>query len=130
MSDYIEVLRNSDLTLNPAGKNAECYRIYEAMSVGSVPVVEDGAGAASCGTASAADGHRVVLRLLKRHDAPVMYVSDWRRDLPALLRRERRMSPADVVARRLGVVGWYRKFRRKMRDTLVRVVRRKFFDGV
>jgi len=127
MNDYIRVLRNSDLTLNPAGKNVECYRIYEAMSLGSVPVVEDSTVAASCGTA-ASDGHRQLLRLLKQHQAPVIYISDWR-ELSAVLQRESQMSPADIVARRISVVHWYRKFRRKMRDSFVQVIHRKFFGG-
>jgi len=127
MSDYIKTLRSSDLTLNPAGQNVECYRIYEAMAVGSVPVIEDTTVAASCGTA-ASDGHRQVLRLLKLHEAPVIYVSDWR-ELAVVLQREQLMSPADVIARRISVVRWYRKFRRKMRDTFVRVIRQKFFGS-
>ena len=127
MNDYIETLRNSDLTLNPAGKNVECYRVYEAMAVGSVPVVEDAAVSTSCGT-DASDGHRQVLRLLKQHEAPVIYVSDWH-ELSAILQREQRMSHGDVVKRRIDVVRWYRTFRRKMRDTFVRVIRQKFFTS-
>ena len=127
MNDYVRVLRNSDLTLNPAGKNVECYRIYEAMAVGSVPVIEDTAIMASCGTA-VGDSRRDVLRLLKRHSAPVIYVSDWQ-ELTAVLQRERQLSPADVIARRISVVNWYRKFRRKMRDTFAYVVRQKFFGS-
>jgi len=127
MSDYIKVLRNSDLTLNPVGKNVECYRVYEAMAVGSVPVIEDITVTAMCGTA-VGDSHRRVLRLLKQHDAPVIYVSDWRQ-LSAVLEREQQMSSAEIIARRINVVNWYRKFRRKMRDTFVRVIRQKFFGS-
>ena len=127
MSDYIEVLRNSDLTLNPAGKNVECYRIYEAMSVGSVPVIEDITVTSSCGMV-ANDGHQQLLRLLKQHQAPVIYISDWWQ-LSAILQHEQQMSPADIVARRVSVVHWYWKFRRKMRDTFVHVIRQKFFGG-
>ncbi|XP_043349985.1 ribitol-5-phosphate xylosyltransferase 1 isoform X5 [Dermochelys coriacea] len=38
---YQDALLQSDLTLCPVGVNTECYRIYEACSYGSVPVVED-----------------------------------------------------------------------------------------
>jgi len=129
MNEYVEVLRNSDLTLNPAGKNVECYRIYEAMALGSVPVIEDTSVAAFCGTA-VGDNHirRQVLRLLKEHDAPVIYVSDWRQ-LVAILQRERMRSSAEIIARRIDVVNWYRKFRRKMRDTFVHVICQKFFGS-
>ena len=125
MSEYVKVLRNSDLTLNPAGKNVECYRVYEALALGSVPVIDDVASSASCDTA-VSDGHREMLRLLKQHEAPVIYVSDWHQ-LTDTLQREQQISAADIVARRRNVVQWYRKFRRKMRDTFVRVIIRKFF---
>jgi len=125
MSEYVKVVRGSDLTLNPAGKNVECYRVYEAMALGSVPVIEDVGVSASCGTAVSSD-HHVMLRLLKQHEAPVIYVSDWRQ-LAHILQREQQMSTADVVARRLHVVQWYRKFRRKMRDEFLRVITQKFF---
>jgi len=39
-SDYIEVLKQSKLTLCPSGHNPEQYRIWEAMASGSIPVVE------------------------------------------------------------------------------------------
>ena len=39
LAQYVRALLQSDLTLNPAGKNAECYRHFEAMSCGSVPVL-------------------------------------------------------------------------------------------
>ena len=127
MDEYVKVLRSSDLTLNPAGKNVECYRLYEAMAVGSVPVIEDTTLTASCGTA-VGDAHRQVFRLLKQHNAPVMYVSDWRQ-LTAILHSEQQMSSADIIARRINLVNWYRKFRRKMRDTFVHVIRQKFFGS-
>lgn len=38
---YLDILKSSDLTLCPVGFNSESYRIYEAMSVGSIPVIED-----------------------------------------------------------------------------------------
>ena len=41
LSSYLHILRSSDLTLCPVGMNSESYRIYEAMSLGSVPVIED-----------------------------------------------------------------------------------------
>jgi len=127
MSNYVKVLRSSDLTLNPAGKNVECYRVYEAMALGSVPVIEDAAVMPLCGTAVGED-HRQVLSLLKQHNAPVIYVSNWRH-LLGILQREQNMSSAEIIARRINIVNWYRKFRRKMRDTFVQVIRQKFFGS-
>ncbi|KAJ7418872.1 transmembrane protein 5 [Willisornis vidua] len=39
--NYQDALLHSDLTLCPVGINTECYRIYEACSYGSLPVIED-----------------------------------------------------------------------------------------
>ena len=37
---YRRALQTSDFTLCPAGSNVESYRIYEAMSYGSVPILQ------------------------------------------------------------------------------------------
>lgn len=50
LQSYLQILKSSDLTLCPVGKNSESYRIYEAMSVGSVPVIEDLSASQSCNT--------------------------------------------------------------------------------
>ena len=128
MSDYINILRSSDLTLSPVGQNAECYRIYEAMSCGSVPVIEDQPAANSCGVTTSDRSRRTLLTLLRRHEAPVIFVSDWNQ-LPRLLDNERRLTQRHIVERRKKLVQWHRKFRRKMADIFVQVVQEKFFDG-
>ncbi|GFO40497.1 transmembrane protein 5-like [Plakobranchus ocellatus] len=46
---YLYALSNSDLTLSPVGINSECYRIFEAMALGSVPVIEDVMTPGYCG---------------------------------------------------------------------------------
>ena len=38
---YRSVLQDSDFTLCPNGINEETYRIYEALSYGSIPIIED-----------------------------------------------------------------------------------------
>lgn len=126
LDKYIYALQNSDLTLNPVGMNAECYRIYEAMSYGSVPVIEDRSTSFSCGGWSKFKGSSAtsgVFRLLKKYQAPVIFINDWRK-LPELLQIESKMSRDKVIARRKEIVEWYRKFRRQMRDRLVNVVQR------
>jgi len=124
MAEYVEVLRSSDLTLNAVGQNPECYRIYEAMACGSVPVVEDRSTADTCGTNI--DSRRKVLTLLKRHQAPVIYVSDWKQ-LPSILQRERLMTRSQILSRRRDLVRWYANFRRKMRNLFVSVIDQRFF---
>lgn len=119
LNSYITALHDSDLTLNPVGMNTECYRIYEAMSYGSVPVIEDRPGSETCGGWSR--NSSAVLRLLKRHRAPVIYIDDWKK-LPELLKNEGRMTHQQTVARRLKLVEWYAMFRHKMRDRLIDLV--------
>lgn len=38
-ADYMEVLLDSVFTLAPAGHNPECFRIYEAVEAGSIPII-------------------------------------------------------------------------------------------
>jgi len=137
MRDYVESLQQSDLTLNPVGFNPECYRIYEAMSYGSVPVIEDRLVSSTCGSQSedldvaqpqSNDSltHRT-FRLLKRYKAPVIFVSDWR-GLPALLEKEKRLTAADIVRRRKVIIKWYLRFKQKMKHLFISVVEKKFFN--
>uniref|UniRef100_A0A146KX82 Transmembrane protein 5 n=1 Tax=Lygus hesperus TaxID=30085 RepID=A0A146KX82_LYGHE len=65
---YINILKNSDFTLCPVGRNTECYRIYEALSFGSIPVIEDVVTDGQCSSP---------LRLLKEYNAPFVYLDNW-----------------------------------------------------
>jgi len=38
-SEYVHVLLDSVFTLSPIGHNPECFRLYEAMEAGSIPVI-------------------------------------------------------------------------------------------
>lgn len=67
---YLDTLLQSDLTLSPVGLNTECYRIYEALSLGSIPVVEDVMTPGECDTSSAASP----LRQLRKMNAPILYL--------------------------------------------------------
>ena len=123
---FIQALKSSDLTLSPIGMNHECYRIYEAMQMGSLPVLEERLShvkgkKSSCDQSSA-------YRLLKRHGAPVLFVSNWTRELPSLIQRELQLSQQHKILRRKQLVSWYRDFKVKMRDTLLRVLHEKFFS--
>ena len=124
---YVEALKSSDLTLNPIGKNHECYRIYEAMQMGSIPVLEENLSViegnkSSCDQSSA-------YRLLKRYEAPVLFVRNWTSQLPLLIRQEvNQVSKQEKITRRRELLQWYQQFQEKMRDVLLRVVRQKFFS--
>ncbi|XP_022659656.1 UDP-D-xylose:ribitol-5-phosphate beta1,4-xylosyltransferase-like isoform X2 [Varroa destructor] len=93
---YQYALSLSDLTLNPVGFNAECYRIYEALALGSVPVIEDKTTPGLCQSPP--------LRLLKKYRAPVIYVKDWATDLPRILGQEAALSLKEKIERRVALV--------------------------
>lgn len=115
---YHYALANSDLTLCPVGFNTECYRIYEACSYGSVPVVEDVATPGQCNKDSP-------LALLKKYKAPFIFVKNWT-ELPRVLERERHMSDAELADRRRMIISWYTKFKEQMRLHFVNTLVRKF----
>lgn len=90
---YVSTLQQSVFTICPLGKNPEQYRIWEALSSGSIPIVEE--LPAQCQPPGVfyhpayPDSWRCVPEdvhgVLRRLHAPVLFVSDWRRDLPRLM---------------------------------------------
>ena len=120
--EYVKALINSDLTLNPVGINTECYRIYEAMSLGSIPVIEDVMTSGNCG----AKNERTSLRLLKKYGAPVVYVKNWS-ELQKVLMKERELSQVEKVRRRTDILHWYKKFKAKMQEVFLHAIQTQFF---
>ncbi|TMS05520.1 Ribitol-5-phosphate xylosyltransferase 1 [Larimichthys crocea] len=120
---YQTALAQSELTLCPVGINTECYRIYEACSYGSVPVVEDVLTPGTC-----AAGPSSPLHLLKAAGAPFIFINDWK-ELPAILERERRMSQEQRVDRRRRLLEWYAGFRQQMKERFTEVIEETFFKS-
>nr|CAD7456783.1 unnamed protein product [Timema tahoe] len=125
LETYIKALLNSDLTLSPVGMNTECYRIYEAMSLGSVPVVEEVVTPGHCDHNS----FNSPLRLLKEYGAPVYYIKDWR-GLPTLIQHDAQLTLEEKIERRISVIQWYKGFKDTMKRKFVGVVKNKFFIDV
>ncbi|KAJ8301086.1 LOW QUALITY PROTEIN: hypothetical protein KUTeg_020073 [Tegillarca granosa] len=123
--DYLRALAKSDLTLNPVGKNTECYRIYEAISYGSIPVIEDVMTPGHCGKSSVSE--TIPLRLLKEERAPVIYIKNWD-ELTNILNKELLLSQEDKAKRRRDLILWYESFKSKMRDKFVQAIEERFFD--
>ncbi|XP_049844449.1 ribitol-5-phosphate xylosyltransferase 1-like [Schistocerca gregaria] len=117
---YMSALLKSDLTLSPVGKNTECYRIYEAMSLGSVPVVEDVVTPGNCDTSADSP-----LRLLKQYGAPIIYVKSWHQ-LHIVLHQESQLTVEEKAARRIQVTEWYKNFKTHMSASFVQVIEKKF----
>ncbi|XP_013401373.1 UDP-D-xylose:ribitol-5-phosphate beta1,4-xylosyltransferase-like [Lingula anatina] len=124
--DFIQALKTSDVTLNPVGKNTECYRIYEALSMGSVPVVEDVMTPGNCGKSKVS--HNAPLQLLKEYGAPVIYVKKWE-ELPDILKAEQKMSISKVIERRTRVLNWYKEFLLKTEEYFVGILKDRFFSS-
>ncbi|GBL72956.1 Ribitol-5-phosphate xylosyltransferase 1 [Araneus ventricosus] len=121
LSAYIQSLHLSDLTLSPVGMNTECYRIYEAMAFGSVPVVEDVMTPGICDDSKVLSAS-APLRLLKSYNAPIIYIKDWV-ELPDLISQELRMPLEDKIKRRIKIVQWYENFKIHLRENLLSVLK-------
>ncbi|XP_070611722.1 ribitol-5-phosphate xylosyltransferase 1 isoform X2 [Erythrolamprus reginae] len=120
---YQNALLESDLTLCPVGVNTECYRIYEACSFGSVPVVEDVMTPGYCGNSSV--HHRAPLQLLKTMGAPFIFIKDWN-ELPAVLEKEQNMTLQQKIQRRVILMEWYQQFKAQMRQKFVNTLEKTF----
>ncbi|XP_041113991.1 ribitol-5-phosphate xylosyltransferase 1 isoform X1 [Polyodon spathula] len=123
---YQEALLQSDVTLCPVGVNTECYRIYEACSYGSVPVVEDIMTPGNCGNSSVA--HSAPLQLLKAMGAPFIFVKDWG-ELPAVLEKEIQMTLLEKHERRKKLVAWYSRFKLDLKEQLTDAIENTFFKS-
>lgn len=121
-SQYIDALQLSDLTLSPVGMNSECYRIYEALSLGSIPVVENVVTPGHCDRAPPAP-----MRLLKQLEAPVIWIKNWTY-LPDILRQEQSLTFQAIVKRRKDIVSWYENFKNKMKVKFLTVIQKKFLN--
>eukprot|EP00055_Hartaetosiga_balthica_P008490 m.31805 g.31805 ORF g.31805 m.31805 type:complete len:453 (+) comp6336_c0_seq1:74-1432(+) len=105
--EYKNILLQSDFTLSPIGQNTECYRHYEAIVAGSIPIVEDVIQPESCGTNP--------IQLLKDHNAPFIFIKSWD-DLPTILKHEMRRTPLEMHERRRSLLDWYETFKLQMKN--------------
>ena len=70
---YVQVLYDSTFTLTPAGHNPECYRIYEAIEAGSIPIlVHDDLYITD------EKQHVCVGALVHLYDAPLVVLESWK----------------------------------------------------
>ncbi|XP_049638721.1 ribitol-5-phosphate xylosyltransferase 1 isoform X1 [Suncus etruscus] len=125
LKNYQDALLQSDLTLCPAGVNTECYRIYEACSFGSIPVVEDVMTAGSCGNVSA---DHSPLQLLKSMGAPFIFIKNWK-ELPAILEKEKTLILQEKIRRRKRLLHWYQQFKKELRLKFTEALESSFFKN-
>ena len=117
MNLYHNVLKDSDFTLCPVGINSESYRIYESMSYGSIPILEDITTPGSCDSEGP-------YKLLKKYEAPVIYLKDWS-ELKSILKKGT-WSDRKILDLRRRVLDWYEVFKYKIREEFLEVVSTKF----
>ncbi|XP_075284284.1 ribitol-5-phosphate xylosyltransferase 1 isoform X1 [Opisthocomus hoazin] len=124
--NYQDALLQSDLTLCPVGVNTECYRIYEACSYGSLPVIEDVMTPGDCGNSSVY--HSAPLQLLKTMGAPFIFIKNWK-ELPAVLEKEKKMSLQEKIQRRKKLIAWYGNFKAWMRQNFINTLENSFLPS-
>uniref|UniRef100_A0A3B4T211 RXYLT1 C-terminal domain-containing protein n=1 Tax=Seriola dumerili TaxID=41447 RepID=A0A3B4T211_SERDU len=112
----------SELTLCPVGINTECYRIYEACSYGSVPIVEDTDTWHLCGRPSSP------LRLLKEQGHPSSSSVTGKNCRPSWKRE--RDEPGAEGGQEEEAVGVVSSFRQQMKERFAEVIRETFFKSV
>ena len=118
LNKYIAALKNSDLTMHPVGKNTECYRMYEALSFGTVPVVEDVMTPGIC---------QGPLRLMKLHKAPFIFIKNWK-DISNVMKKELLLNYSQIVQRREEVVKWYKEFKENICSQFIKLIHSVFFN--
>ncbi|OQV22242.1 Transmembrane protein 5 [Hypsibius exemplaris] len=118
-TDYAKTLQQSDSVLSPVGMNSECYRVYEALSVGSLPVIEDQKAPGVCDTP---------YRLLREYNVPAMFIGDWD-ELPGILEYLTSLSDTELLHQRNKIIKWYQKFLLSMRDNSPRENRNEAVDS-
>ncbi|XP_017677683.1 PREDICTED: transmembrane protein 5 isoform X1 [Lepidothrix coronata] len=124
--NYQDALLQSDLTLCPVGINTECYRIYEACSYGSLPVIEDVMTPGDCGNSSMY--HSAPLQLLKTMGAPFIFIKNWN-ELPAVLEKEKKMSLQEKIQRRRKLLEWYQNFKAWMKQKFIITLENSFLPS-
>ena len=105
---YMEVLLDSVFTLTPAGHNPECYRMYEAIEAGSIPVfVTDDLYITEQNMA-----HPCREALQHWYDAPILVLDSWDMLFPTVERLLDDLAALDEIQTKLSI--WYDGFLRRV----------------
>uniref|UniRef100_A0A7S2YJN5 RXYLT1 C-terminal domain-containing protein n=1 Tax=Entomoneis paludosa TaxID=265537 RepID=A0A7S2YJN5_9STRA len=102
--DYAQLLGNSMFTLSPTGHNPECFRIFEALEAGSIPVLA---------LDDEYEQHKCRQSLGLYRDAPMVWLKSWN-EWPETL--EKLMEDRSALDdRQEALQRWYQAF---MRDAV------------
>ena len=102
---FVEVVLDSIFTLSPAGHNPECFRLFEAVEAGSIPVlVKDDLYSTMNGNC--------LEPLYHWRDAPIVVLDSWEEVYPTVERLMGDITALDMMQNDLRV--WYDGYMRKM----------------
>lgn len=116
-AEYLSILQDSDFTLNPVGENTECYRIYEALELGSIPIVEDSMTPGLCVSP---------LRLLKKFNPPFLFVKNWN-NLHGVLQTDN-LNFKNIIEQRIQLLLWYDIFKKNIATYFINILKESFFN--
>lgn len=107
---YTEVIVNSIFTLSPAGHNPECFRLFEAVEAGSIPVMVK-----SDLYITTTDIHPCREALKHWNDAPLLVLDNWDDLFPTMHKLLKYLGKLDSMQRDLQI--WYEKYmKQRVRD--------------
>jgi hypothetical protein len=117
---YRAVLLASDATLCPSGRHPLSYRLIEAATLGSIPVVvplpktaeEQQTGSITCRSSD------VVWSPYRQPGVPLVFAATWP-EAVVELRKLAALSDAEMSARREDLRRWLQSFEGKLRNDLV-----------
>nr|XP_014272997.1 UDP-D-xylose:ribitol-5-phosphate beta1,4-xylosyltransferase-like isoform X3 [Halyomorpha halys] len=117
LAEYLSILQDSDFTLNPVGENTECYRIYEAAALGSIPIIEDNMTPGLCVSP---------LRLLKKFNPPFIFVKSWK-TLHEVLQTDN-FNFENIIEQRIKLLLWYDIFKKNIVTYFLNILKESFFS--
>eukprot|EP00181_Compsopogon_caeruleus_P005468 CAMPEP_0184685402 /NCGR_PEP_ID=MMETSP0312-20130426/18864_1 /TAXON_ID=31354 /ORGANISM="Compsopogon coeruleus, Strain SAG 36.94" /LENGTH=397 /DNA_ID=CAMNT_0027139477 /DNA_START=124 /DNA_END=1314 /DNA_ORIENTATION=+ len=100
-AEYAATLMDTIFTLSPTGHHPECYRMFEAIEAGSIPVIalDEEYRRHKCSDS---------LRIMRMTGAPIVFVSDWRH---LFVTMRYLLSDLKSLDRRQGeLTKWYNRF--------------------
>ncbi|EGD81293.1 hypothetical protein PTSG_11330 [Salpingoeca rosetta] len=110
-TQYAQIMSNSVFTMCPKGNSIEQFRIYEAIEVGSIPVI-------------CMEGKYARERLPpEMFESPILLVDDWSEAPQAMM--EVYSDPAALLARQMALAAWYDAYMRARIHDIEAVLQRK-----
>lgn len=104
---YIEVLLDSVFTLAPAGHNPECYRLFEAVEAGSIPVLVK-----NDLYSKQRSQYECTESLHHWYDAPILVLDSWDELFPTVEKLMGNLEALDEMQINLHM--WYDDYMRKV----------------